>query len=167
MGTRPTTTIPAVDIGTNQNSTEAPITPSHANVASTINTSTLAVTIDGKTIPLHHQLQMYTTNDLLAHPLVSPVNQASLGGLCPLLFLTGGGEALRDEQIYIAHKAAMPHRFPTNPVHTESKSSEERKKDEEAVRKWGPTKVMLQVYDDCCKYYQTTCFPSVLMLTLL
>ena len=149
----PTTTSLAVDTGTNPNSTENPTTSDCENVASTITTSTLAVTIDGKTIPLRHQLQIYTTNDLLAHPLVSPINQASLGGLCPLIFLVGGGEVLRDEQIYIAHKAAMPHRFLANPVHSQSKSNEEREKDEEAVKKWGPTKVMLQVYDDCCEYY--------------
>jgi hypothetical protein len=53
-------------------------------------------------------------NNLLSHPLVSPVNLGSLGGLCPLLIVSflvlepyetieadfqtgGGGELLRDE----------------------------------------------------------------------
>jgi len=62
---------------------------------------------------------------------------------------------LLDEQIYIAHKAANPHRFPANPVHAESKSKEERERDEEAVKKWNdkPTQVMLQIFDDCCEYH--------------
>lgn len=59
---------------------------------------------------------------------------------------------LRDEQIYLAHKAANPQMFPANPVHSESKSKEERERDEEALKKWGPTKVMLQVYDGCCEF---------------
>lgn len=36
-------------------------------------------------IKIYEQIQMYTTNALLTHPLVSPVNHGSLGGLCPLL----------------------------------------------------------------------------------
>ena len=60
-----------------------------------------------------------------------------------------------DEQIYIAHKAANPPTFPANPIHSESKSKEERERDEEVISKWidKPTKVMLQVFDDCCEYY--------------
>lgn len=69
------------------------------------------VTIDGHEVELHDQIQLYTTNDMLTHPLVSPVNQRSLAGLCPLLVLSGGGELLRDEQVYMAHKAAFPHAF--------------------------------------------------------
>ena len=115
--------------------------------------TSVTVVIDGVTIPLPDQLQMYTTNDLLAHPLVSPVNHATLGGLPPLLILVGGGEVLRDEQIYLAHKAAMPHRFPANPVHIESKSQEDRERDEGALDKYLPTKVMLQVYDNCCEFF--------------
>ncbi|KAF8459421.1 Alpha/Beta hydrolase protein [Terfezia claveryi] len=129
----------------------AALTISASKVETTINTSDLTVTVGDTTIPLHDQLQMYTTNDLLAHPLVSPVNTPSLGGLCPLLVLVGGGEVLMDEQIYIAHKAANPPKFPVNPVHSEGKSKEERERDEEVIRKWSgkPTKVMLQVFDDC------------------
>ena len=36
-------------------------------------------------LEIDEQIQLYCTNDLLTHPLVSPVNQGSLGGLCPLL----------------------------------------------------------------------------------
>ncbi|KAG9541931.1 alpha/beta-hydrolase, partial [Aureobasidium melanogenum] len=45
----------------------------------------LSIELDGKLIELTDQIQMYTTNDMLAHPMVSPVMQPSLGGLPPLL----------------------------------------------------------------------------------
>ncbi|RPB29540.1 alpha/beta-hydrolase [Terfezia boudieri ATCC MYA-4762] len=157
----PTTAAPPTD------GPPPPIPTGSKNVETTINTSNLTVTVGDTTIPPHDQLQMYTTNDLLAHPLVSPVNAPSLGGLCPLLVLVGGGEVLMDEQIYIAHKAANPPRFPVNPVHAEGKSKEERGRDEEVIRKWSdkPTKVMLQVFDDCCHVTPTLSFtrPAKLM----
>lgn len=49
----------------------------------------------------------------LTHPLVSPVLQSSLGNLCPLYIIAGDGEVLRDEIIYLAHKAANPSEHPT------------------------------------------------------
>jgi acetyl esterase/lipase len=39
-------------------------------------------------IRIYEQIQMYTTNTLLNHPMVSPVNMGSLGGLCPLLVVS-------------------------------------------------------------------------------
>ena len=102
--------------------------------------------IDGNLITIKDQIQMYTTNELLAHPLVSPINQGSLGGLPPLMILVGGGEVLKDEQIYIAHKAANPKRFPPNPDYL---ADDERQ--QKALEKYPPTKVVLQVFDDCCK----------------
>lgn len=39
-------------------------------------------------IQIDEQIQMYTTNSLLNHPMVSPVNAGSLGGLCPLLIVS-------------------------------------------------------------------------------
>lgn len=48
----------------------------------------------------------------MSHPLVSPVLQASLGNLCPLYILAGNGEVLRDEIIYLAHKASHPDEYP-------------------------------------------------------
>jgi len=79
--------------------------------------------------------QMYCPNNLMDHPLVSPVNQGSLGGLCPLYIVSslssaylsrpkrslcrssssqaaGSDELLRDEITYIAHKAANPSAYP-------------------------------------------------------
>jgi acetyl esterase/lipase len=72
----------------------------------------LSIMIDGKLIEIKDQIQMYASNQLISHPLVSPILQPSLGGLPPLLILTGGGEMLRDEQIYLAHKAANPVKYP-------------------------------------------------------
>ena len=45
----------------------------------------LSIMIDGKFIEIKDQIQLYTTNQLISHPLVSPVLQPSLGGLPPLL----------------------------------------------------------------------------------
>jgi acetyl esterase/lipase len=43
---------------------------------------------------------------------VSPLLQGSLGGLCPLYILAGDHEVLRDEIIYLAHRAADPQKYP-------------------------------------------------------
>lgn len=45
------------------------------------------------------QLQFYATNTQLTHPYVSPAF-ATFRGLCPLLFIAGDKERLRDEIIY-------------------------------------------------------------------
>jgi acetyl esterase/lipase len=47
------------------------------------------------------QIQLYTTNGLLKHPLVSPV-LAYLGGLPPLLVIASDREVLRDEILYMS-----------------------------------------------------------------
>lgn len=125
---------------------EAPVKPSRRNTS---------IVIDGETIVLKDQIQMYTTNDLMSHPLVSPILQGSLGGLPPLLVLTGGGEVLRDEQIYMAHKAANPAAYPTWEGHLEDDESGRQKA---SVDRWPPTKVWLQIYDDCCHVTPTLSF---------
>ena len=45
------------------------------------------VEINGKVIEVKDQIQMIAPNEILDHPLLSPVTQASLGGLCPLLIV--------------------------------------------------------------------------------
>ncbi|RAL67160.1 hypothetical protein DID88_007938 [Monilinia fructigena] len=95
--------------------------PSDDNLGPQVNTipgpgRDLSIMIDGELVVIKDQIQMYATNELISHPLVSPVLQPSLGGLPPLLVLTGGGEMLRDEQIYIAHKAANPTQYPPGDV---------------------------------------------------
>ncbi|CCX31721.1 Similar to AB hydrolase superfamily protein C4A8.06c; acc. no. O14158 [Pyronema omphalodes CBS 100304] len=107
-----------------------------------VNAQYQRIEIDGKVVQIQDQIQMYTTNDLLTHPLVSPVNQRTLGGLCPLLVLTGGGEVLRDEQIYIAHKAAFPSAF--------SKPGQEDTDTHPPA-----TKVWLQVFANACHVLPT------------
>lgn len=79
-------------------------------------------------LELRSQIQMYATTEYalyylfpfvllilrrqLTHPLVSPVLQGSLGNLPPLYIIAGDGEVLRDEIIYLAHKAAHPKDYP-------------------------------------------------------
>jgi acetyl esterase/lipase len=53
----------------------------------------------GKALKSTRQIQLYTTNELLKHPLVSPV-LAYLGGLPPLLVIASDREVLRDEILY-------------------------------------------------------------------
>jgi acetyl esterase/lipase len=54
---------------------------------------------DGNPLTITRQIQLYTTNPLLKHPLVSPV-LAYLGGLPPLFIIASDREVLRDEIIY-------------------------------------------------------------------
>ncbi|KAF4965119.1 hypothetical protein FSARC_7036 [Fusarium sarcochroum] len=111
----------------------------------------LSVTIDGQLVKLKDQIQMYTTNELLAHPLVSPVMQPTLGGLPPLLIMVGGGEILRDEQIYMAHKCANPAKYapPQESLTPEGKA---------LLEQYKPTDVQLQVWDDLCHVAPTLSF---------
>jgi len=120
----------------------------------------------GNHLEITHQIQLYTTNPLLKHPLVSPV-LAYLGGLPPLFVIASDREALRDEIIYTlvnltavrwrlstlgltsasdsAHRAADPSKYPV---------SEETKRLYPALagveRRMRPTTVHLQVYDGAC-----------------
>ncbi|OQV07520.1 hypothetical protein CLAIMM_11943 [Cladophialophora immunda] len=113
----------------------------------------LSMELDGKRVVLRDQIQMYTTNQLLAHPLVSPVLQPSLGGLPPVLILTGGGEILRDEQIYLAHKMADPSKFPLGSIYNSRYDP-----DGTIVAKYKPTPVQLQVWEDLCHVAPTLSF---------
>ncbi len=113
----------------------------------------LSIMIDGRMIEIRDQIQMYTTNQLISHPLVSPVLQPSLGGLPPLLILTGGGEILRDEQIYLAHKAANPAQYSPGEAYLD-----EYPEARELIHKWKPTDVQLQVWEDLCHAAPTLSF---------
>ncbi|TDZ44726.1 AB hydrolase superfamily protein [Colletotrichum trifolii] len=109
----------------------------------------LSVTIDGKLTVVKDQIQMYTTNALLSHPMVSPVLQPTLGGLPPLLIMVGGGEVLRDEQIYLAHKCANPEKY-APPGLDEAGLAQ--------LKRYKPTDVQLQVWDDLCHVAPTLSF---------
>lgn len=97
-------------------------------------------------LELRSQIQHYATTEQLSHPLVSPILQASLGNLCPLYILAGDGEVLRDEIIYMAHKAADPAKYPVR-----EGVIRDGLRQRENVHKFStPTKVHLQVYDGMC-----------------
>ncbi|KAK5046488.1 hypothetical protein LTR84_008291 [Exophiala bonariae] len=130
---------------------QAPI--DDTNGVKTTHSLYLSVQLDGKQVTLKEQIQMYTTNQLLKHPLVSPVLQPSLGGLPPLLILTGGGEVLRDEQIYLAHKAANPSKYPLGDAYRSIYDP-----DNTLLNKYKPTPVHLQVWEDLCHVAPTLSF---------
>ncbi|KFX86330.1 hypothetical protein O988_09643, partial [Pseudogymnoascus sp. VKM F-3808] len=113
----------------------------------------ISVEVDGKIVEVIDQIHMYTTNALLSHPLVSPALQPSLGGLPPLQILTGGGEILRDEQIYVAHKAANPSHYPPPEAFLKDNPLARNQ-----INAWKPTVVQLQVWDDLCHVAPTLSF---------
>ncbi|KAI1259479.1 alpha/beta-hydrolase [Xylariaceae sp. FL1019] len=114
-------------------------------------TTYLSCKIDGKEVFLKDQIQMYTTNELLSHPLISPVMQPTLGGLPPLLIMVGGGEFLRDEQIYLAHKCADPAKYAPADINMTDFGREQ-------LARFKPTDVQLQVWDDLCHVAPTLSF---------
>ncbi|PYH89690.1 lipase/esterase family protein [Aspergillus ellipticus CBS 707.79] len=118
-----------------------------------IEPQTIQVTIGGETVEVKDQIHMYTTNELLTHPLVSPIFQPSLGGLPPILIQSGGGEMLRDEQFYIAHKAANPSEYPPSDAFLEEHDPERK-----TLHKYPGTHVQLQVWDDLCHVAPTLSF---------
>jgi hypothetical protein len=113
----------------------------------------MSIQLDDKRVEIKDQIQMYAPNHLLTHPLVSPALQPTLGGLPPLLVLTGGGELLRDEQIYLAHKAAQPLAYLPPPSNHQSE-----KEIEARASRYRPTNVQLQVWDDLCHVAPTLSF---------
>lgn len=113
----------------------------------------LSIEIDGQLIQLKDQIQLYATNYQILHPLVSPVLSATLGGLPPLLIISGGGELLKDEQIYLAHKAANPAKYAPAPSVYQS---EEFIRDQ--IAKYPPTNVQFQLWDDLCHVATTLSF---------
>lgn len=66
-----------------------------------------------------------------------------MGNLCPLYIIAGDGEVLRDEIVYLAHKAAHPKEYPTR----KGVLHGGRRQRENAEKFTTPTKVHLQVFD--------------------
>ncbi|KAF9006563.1 hypothetical protein BDQ17DRAFT_1302956 [Cyathus striatus] len=97
-------------------------------------------------LELRSQIQQYATTEQLTHPLVSPVLQGSLANLPPLYIIAGDGEVLRDEIIYLAHRAAFPKDYPTRT----GVLRDGRRQKENAEKFQMPTKVHLQVFDGMC-----------------
>ncbi|KAK0540437.1 hypothetical protein OC842_000466 [Tilletia horrida] len=103
---------------------------------------------DGKrvgTFELKRQIQQYAANKQVFHPLCSPVMQGSLGGFPPLYILAGDAEVLRDEIIYLAHRAAHPKKYPLGEHLMTPRAREAAEKYDDI-----PTKVHFQLYDDQC-----------------
>ncbi|KAH8827893.1 hypothetical protein DL96DRAFT_1527725 [Flagelloscypha sp. PMI_526] len=98
---------------------------------------------NGETLVIDQQVQLYTENSLVTHPLVSSC-AAYLGGLPPLMIMAGDGEVLRDEIIYMAHRAQYPEKYPlrdeARQLYPPNQGIEQRHPK--------PTQVHLQVYDD-------------------
>lgn len=117
----------------------------------TSNRLTTVIDDAGDEVRVDEQIQLYTTNNMFAHPLVSPVLQPTLGGLPPLLIITGGGEILRDEQMFIAHKCADPARYAPPDAQLDAA-------DRAALARFPPTDVQLQVWDDLCHVAPTLSF---------
>jgi hypothetical protein len=115
--------------------------------------SQLSVQLEDVRVEIKDQIQMYAANQLLTHPLVSPALQPTLGGLPPLLIQTGGGELLRDEQIYLAHKAAQPLAYLPPPSNNQTAEAIQAQ-----AGRYKPTYVQLQVWDDLCHVCPTLSF---------
>ncbi|RHZ45195.1 uncharacterized protein CDV56_100314 [Aspergillus thermomutatus] len=129
-----------------------PAPPGHQH-ADVDETGVVKIPIGSQTVELKDQIQMYATNQLMSHPLVSPVLQPSLGGLPPLQILVGGGERLRDEQFYLAHKAANPTAYPPSDAYLDKHDPKR-----EILHKYPGTYVQLQVWDDLCHVAPTLSF---------
>ncbi|GAA5949067.1 hypothetical protein JCM21900_004847 [Sporobolomyces salmonicolor] len=105
----------------------------------------IKVKVDGEMVELADQIQLYATNDQLIYPFVSPAFAPSLGGLPPLYVMAGDKEVLRDEIIFMAHRAANPEKYSVRKGILEANPERAEK-----GKTYPPTKVHLQVYDDVC-----------------
>ncbi|KAF8318192.1 alpha/beta-hydrolase [Clavulina sp. PMI_390] len=86
-------------------------------------------------------LTTHRRNHQMDHPLISPA-LGYLGGLPPLLIIASDKEVLRDEIVFVAHKAANPSKYP---VKEEARNLQPHLRGIE--EKYGPTNVHLQIYD--------------------
>ncbi|KAJ7683981.1 hypothetical protein B0H17DRAFT_1169866 [Mycena rosella] len=116
---------------------------------------------DAVPLELKSQIQLYATTEQLSHPLVSPVLQGSLGNLPPLYVLAGNDEVLRDEIVYIAHRAAYPEQYATRKgalrgAGRQQKNVHRYTRPTKVEHHYNPSfflprpQVHLQVFDDMC-----------------
>jgi hypothetical protein len=68
-----------------------------------------------------------------------------------MLIMVGGGEVLRDEQIYLAHKCANPHKYLPPEATLDERA-------QASIKQYKPTDVQLQVWDDLCHVAPTLSF---------
>lgn len=81
-------------------STPAIASPAVATMHRSEPSESFTIQIDDTLYQIKSQIQLYTTNNNLIHPLVSPIN-AYMGGLPPLYIMAGDKEVLRDEIMYL------------------------------------------------------------------
>ncbi|KAF7362269.1 Abhydrolase-3 domain-containing protein [Mycena venus] len=155
-GSRPSTPPPGPATAAASTTTldvpDAPVSPSRKSVESVDVGATAPLPRDteiitftaksGEELRIDRQIHLYTQNSLIVHPLISGA-LSYLGGLPPLLIIASDKEVLRDEIIYAAHKAANPEKYP---IKEEIRAMYPPLDGIE--KKFGPTKVHLQVYDD-------------------
>ncbi|KIY68103.1 alpha/beta-hydrolase [Cylindrobasidium torrendii FP15055 ss-10] len=139
---------PVGKVPTTSQETELPVNVGKTVSVPGLNDSDYAplsmTTESGETLTIKGQVHVYTTNRLLAHPLISPA-MSYLGGLPPLHIIAGDKEVLRDEIIYTAHMAANPQKYPIRDDKIREMYPPLRDIESKA---FNPTAVHLQVYDD-------------------
>ncbi|RIA93741.1 Alpha/Beta hydrolase protein [Glomus cerebriforme] len=86
----------------------------------------------------------YVVNEGFGIPYVSPMLAESLGGLPPMLIVTGNAERLRDEAIYLSYRAANPERYRLPAYENDFDNS----------RFKSPTSVKLEVFDEMPHTFQ-------------
>ncbi|CAI2179380.1 18472_t:CDS:2 [Funneliformis geosporum] len=89
-------------------------------------------------------INFYVVNEGLAIPYVSPVLAESLGGLPPMLIVTGNVERYRDEAIYLSYRASNPEKYRLPAYETNFDNS----------RFKFPTEVTLEVFDEMFHVFQ-------------
>ncbi|KAK4047761.1 hypothetical protein OIO90_006060 [Microbotryomycetes sp. JL221] len=120
-------------------------------------------TINDNVVELQEQMQMYCSNELLNHPLVSPVNQGVLSGLPPIYIAAGSSELLRDEIIYLAHKISNPDEYPPSSKTLQDYPSQQRLLDLHKTDRhsFHPTRIQLQLFDGGCHVATTLSITSL------
>lgn len=88
------------------------------------------------------QIQLYAPNHLLAHPFVSPI-VADLRLSLPMLVICSAKESLRDEAIFLAHRAAG-----WDGIHVRKEVEEKCPELYNNSQSWNASRVHLQVYDE-------------------
>ena len=71
------------------------------------------------------------------------------------MIVGGGGELLRDEITYLAHKAAAPATYVPA-----SRTLEQFPDQVPAIKKYKPSRVHLQIYEGCCHVVPTLAWTS-------
>ena len=76
------------------------IAPTLAGMSHSEPSTGISLAIDGELVTVRSQVQLYCSNHLLIHPLISTVT-SYLGGLPPLFIMASDKEVLRDEIVYM------------------------------------------------------------------